>query len=206
MKHIGKLAVLGAAFAACTSLSFASSIALTGGLTIVGNDKTDDSFSPTTITFSTPAGSPLSNAIVTGATGNLSFAGSTTGIMTGFTSTTTNQTIFTDNGVQGLSFELLTLAQFSDSYLAGFGTNLVVKGSGEFFDTAGDTPEIGTFVLSSSDTTCMSTSCTTPDNISFGFTPAASPAAVAPEPSSLLLLGSGMLGGAGLLFRRRRAL
>jgi len=202
MKNLAKISVLGAALVAFGP--FASASLLTGGLTIVGTDKTDDSFTTTTISFLTPSGSPASNANVTGATGNLAFAAGTSGVMTGFTSTTTNQTIFTDNGTQGLSFELLSIAQFSDSYLSGFGTSLTVKGTGEFFDTAGDTAEIGTFVLSSSDTECTGTSCTTPDDISFGFTPAANPAAVTPEPNSLILLGSGMLGGAGLLLRKRR--
>lgn len=204
MKSLAKLSILSAVLAACGSFAMASPILLTGGLTIVGNDKTDDTFNTTSISFSTPAGIPPSNTLITGTSGNLSFATGQTGIMSAFTSTSTNTNIFTVNDAQGLSFELFSVAIWTDSYTAGLGTSLTIKGFGEFLDAVGDTPAAGTFILTSSDTSCGGTSCGSPDDIGFNFTPSASPSAIAPEPSSLLLLGTGLIGGAGMLLRRYR--
>jgi hypothetical protein len=206
MKHLGKLAVLGAVLAASAPFASATPITLTGGLTVNGTGVTQDTFTTTSITFAPPAGGPPTfNSTVAGSTGNLSapfVPVGTTGTMFSFTSSTTNQIILTLNDAQGLSFKLLNIAVFTDTLTPGFGTSLDIKGTGEFLDTAGDTAAFGTFDLTSADTTCTSTTCTAPDNIGFSFVPAAS--SVAPEPSSLMLFGTGLVSAAGMLVRRRR--
>jgi len=211
MVKFSKLAILGAAFA--VAVPFASAVQLTGGLTVAGNDTQDDTFTTNSITFN--AVSP--NANVTGGTGVVGgMASGDTATMSNFSSSSTNLDILAVNDTPtNLGFELLTVTSTNYNFLGfttGTETGGIISfiGTGEFFDAIGDTPVLGTFVLTSEtvDGNCSAAGCAGvpggTDVIGFSFTPTAIPSSATPEPGSLILLGTGLMGAAGMLVRRRR--
>ena len=194
MKHFVKLLCLGAALAAAP-LAYATPIS--GQITITGNDTFDAStitFIPGTTQVGTSSGTmsmfSLNNSVTT--IGSLNYAVQT--FATPLQIFTTTQ-----SGVT-LSYFLSSIYYSNDSTTVVPGTtisvsNLTIQGLGYFTET-GYEQTAGTFNLNSQ-------SGITP-TISFSDTSFATPASVTPEPSSLVLLGSGLVSAAGMLIRRRR--
>jgi hypothetical protein len=186
MKHIGKIALLGAVIAA-TSPAFAASI--TGSISISGSG----TYTSTTVTF-VPGSTTVGFGTVSGSSFTPYFTGGQPVTMTSFTFSplTSPQQVFqvVEAG------ETLTYFLTSDSgpFINGAG-DLTIKGSGYFTETGAVnfSQTAATFSLTSQAGGGGAT-------VTFSNTSTATPT---PEPNSLMLLGTGLVGAAGMLFRRR---
>jgi hypothetical protein len=205
MTKLTQIFLLGSAIAVSAPLALASSI--TGSLSIGGTD-----------TFTTDSVTFTSNGSVSNALGDLSAFNNQTATMTPntlgnpndpvnggfyFNSSADGTDLFTvtetsgngkNKATQTLTFEITGITASGTEPL-GF-PNETVSGTGLLTDTGtvDYTPTDATFILSSN------------TNGSTTFTLNEDAAAVTPEPSSLLLLGTGLVSAAGMMIRKRRIL
>jgi PEP-CTERM motif len=180
--HLGKLAVLGAVLAA--SAPFASATPIAGGSTFtVGGDISGTSSTTPTLT----------NVIASGGQGTFNDVVIVSDLITANS--------VTWNLVSGIVGDTFTIKP-SDGQVITFTVSSVTLGPDNSASGIGTLTDTGGTNYTADTNAIWSESITAAGQASFTFDTTV-PSAT-PEPSSLILLGTGLLGSASMLVRRRR--
>ena len=185
MKLLTKVLSVGAVLIG--SAPFALAVPLSGSIGVGGSD----TFTSTSITFINPGVVLATSNSFSTFMGQAATLGSFN-----FDSSATGTTLITTTDMTGyvLTFVITGITAFGPN-AAILVPNVAVTGTGTFSNTApGFTSTPGTFSLTTS-TTGLTT---------FQLNGTATPPPVVPEPSSLILLGTGLLSAAGTVLRKRR--